>query len=219
MIANKKERATSRLSQSNRENTSRFDLDKQASEAMSEALSQSAVYTDGEILKHASFASGFQMFGNVKKSVASALGVSDTIAEELTSKIITKSEHVIRDYGGEQIEVISGIIDEMKNQSISNPDILNGAFDLHPVTHQSRQIEETIKLRLMNEMHMSNRDADTFKTVVYKNAQDLTTTLRPHTRENIAKALVDLIIDTKDQTIVYNIKTSPTLLESLKAFL
>lgn len=194
-------------------------LGKDLSSDVEKAIAKTAAKIDAPLAKQASLGNGFQTFSTVRKMIANKLGVSEFVAEDMTSKVITKSEQIANEYGGNQHEIIDGILNEMTKQTIEAPSVLNGAFDLHPVNHQSREIEETIKLRLMNELHMSNREADMYKTIVYKNAQDLAVTLRPKKREEIAKALVDLMVDTNDMTIIYNIKSSPTLMEALKAFL
>lgn len=176
----------------------------------------SEVTVNEEMSKEAGFSNGLEMFGNVRKMLSNKLGISEGAAQDMTSNVITRSEGIVREYGGDQSMVASNIIEEMKMQAATNPGILSGRGDMHPMTTHNGQIKEQIKQRFVAEMNMSQRDADMYSNLVLKQAQDLSTVLRPHKRDTIAMGIIDVVSSTKDLTSIYGFKDSPSLMSAIR---
>lgn len=206
------------LSVSNREETKTYTtLGDTEDDLMKEALSKIAgTVQEHDFEKTASFASGLDAFTGVRKMIANKLGVSEGIAHDMASNVVTRSERIANDYGIDQHVVASNIVEEMKGQVIENPDLMNRQTDLHPMGTHNGKIQEEIKNRLLGEMQMSQRDAELYKDLILKQAQDLVTMLRPHKRDKIAMGIVDILISTRDLTSVYGFKDSQSLMSALR---
>lgn len=207
------------LSVSNRVKKDAFEgVGKENSEQLQNAIGKlaSSIHVDDSLEKEAGFSNGLELFSGVRKMIATKLGVSEGVAQDMTSNVITKSDKIVKEYGGDQVMIASNIIDEMKGQIIENPDILKGKVDLHPMSTGSGKIQEQVKARLVQELGMSQRDAELYKTLIVRQAQDLTTTMRPKKRDEIAMGIVDIVASSKDLTSIYGFKDSPMLVSSLR---
>jgi hypothetical protein len=206
------------LSISNRLEEKTFpELDKQSSDWLDESIEKFAHGIHSEFMdKQAAFSNGLQLFGDVRKMISDSLGVSEGVAHDLTSSVITRSDKIQQEYGGDQINIISNIVNEMKGQAIDNPESLGGSVDLHPMTYNSREVQEQVKSRLIQEMGMTSRESEVYKDLIMKQAQDLTSMLRPHKRDAIALAVVDVLIETRDRTSLYDLKNTPMLMQAIK---
>lgn len=199
--------------------TAEFDgVEENVSADITSTLDKMANFeVEDSIPKEAAFSNGIQMFSNVRRVIADKLGVSEGVAHDLSSGVITKAEKISAEYGGDQMRIADGIVDEMKGQMIENPDILNGGMDLHPIGTHNKTLQDKIKQRLSSEMGMSHRDSELYKTLVLKQAQDMTTMLRPHKRDEIGMAIIDVLVEHRDVTAIYDLKDTPVLMQSIKA--
>ena len=194
-------------------------VDDKTSEQLEEVLgkiSSNIVVEQDMEKKAASFNNGLEMFSGVRRMISDKLGVSEGVAHDMTSGVITKADMIAKEYGGDAVEIASGIIDEMHGKVIENPGMLNSKVDLHPFTTSSGPIQEQVKQRLIREMGLSHQDAERYKTLILKQAQDLTVSLRPHKRDDIAMAIVDVVAESNDLTSIYGFKDSPMLVNSVK---
>lgn len=200
-----------RLSVSNRETHQKFaDLSGDLSASVERVIQKTASRIEkDEFSKEASFSNGLQLFADVRTMIANKLGISEEVAHGLTSSVITKSEKISGEYGADKTKVIEGIIEEMKGQAIENSSVFGGEMNMQLNGHNQREVGERIKLRLTAELGMNGREAEVYKTLIWRNAQDLSTVMRPHKREKIAEALTDLVIEKRDKTVLYDIKDSP----------
>lgn len=206
------------LAVSNRSSAEFGGLDEETSDLLSAAIDKTANFaTDEALEKEAGFANGLQMFTNVRRMIADKLGVSEGVAHDLSSNVITRSERIAEEYGGDQVQIMDGIVREMQGQVVENPDILGGAMDIHPIGHNNKTLQDKIKQRLVAEMGMNQRDAEVYKTLILKQSQDMVTMLRPNKRDDIAMAIVDVVVEGRDVTAIYDLKDNPVLMQAIKS--
>lgn len=206
------------LSVSNRTDKSDYEnLNANESNYMNDLISKvSSTVNEQDFEKQASFSNGLEMFTGVRKMISNKLGISEGVAQEMTSNVITKSDKIVKEYGGDQMSVSSNIIEEMKSQIAENPEMLKEKVNIHPMRSNGGKLKERIKTRLIQELMLSQRDAEMYKDLIYRQSQDITTVLRPHKTGDIAMGIVDIVKSSGDLTSVYGFKDSPMLMSSLR---
>lgn len=206
------------LAVSNRSSGEFGALDEETSNLLSAAIDKTASFeADETIEKQAAFSNGLQMFTNVRRMIADKLGVSEGVAHDLSSNVITRSERIAQEYGGDQVQIADGIVREMQGQVIENPDLLGGAMDIHPIGHHNKTLQDKIKQRLVAEMGMSQQEAEIYKALILKQSQDMVTMLRPKKRDDIAMAIVSVVAEGRDVTAIYDLKDNPILMQAIRS--
>lgn len=166
--------------------------------------------------KEAFFSGGLDMFSRTKQFIANRLGISEDVAHDITSPLLNHADRIMSMHGGEQEQVIEGLVSAVGPELLRNQTSVGdmGVSSMKPVGTKAWM--ESIKNRLMSEVRMSSYDADRAVRTISKEAQDLTTMLRPNDKYKIADAIITLMVETNDPTIIYGLKDSDTTLNLLR---
>jgi hypothetical protein len=190
-------------------------LEKQAG-LIPDSLDKTASHMD----KEAFLSRGIDLFDNTKNLIAQRLGVSDGVAHEFSSRVITQSERIQNRFQGDQGKIIDGIVDAMGNEAATNPNSFKSQFGMANMRMGSnKELTEHVKNRLVEEMMLSPYEADRLKLSIVKQSGDLTTMLRPYTKQQIAEAIINMIKDRNNPSLAYDIKDSKILVEGLRTYL
>lgn len=214
--AKKEELSLDKLSHTENEGLREF-LEKQAS-LVPDSLEKTA--SENAMTKEAFVSRGIDLFDSTKNLIAQRLGVSDGVAHEFSSRVITQAEKIQNRFQGDQGKIIDGIVDAMGTELATNPNAMKSQFGMvNMKVLSNKDLLEYIKERLVNELQLSSYEADRLKLTVVKQAGDLTTMLRPHTKQKIADAIVSLMKDRANPSIAYDIKDSKVLIDGLRMYL
>lgn len=184
------------------------------SEAILRTMQKEASELDSmELDKHATMtlASPFEHFKNAKNYIASKLGLADESAHDLASSVVGRAEDLHQQVGGELEQVIGGIVDNMDKGEIQNR---VGAVPMRKASPS--EIEEHVKLRLIEEMHLSSFQADSITKSVMTQARNLSTRFRMHDTGQLSNAIVDVVINHQDVSVVYSISSSERLVAEVE---
>lgn len=186
------------------------------SESILSVLKKEAAALDAmELNKEAAnIASPFDTFKTAKNYIASKLGVGDDHAHALASGVVGKAQELQKDIGGDLENVVGGIIDSMDAVEVQNR---IGAF---PMRKSSPiEVEEHIKVRLMEELQLSSFQADQVTKSVVTQARNLSTRFRSEEVGLIADAIVSVIVNHQDVSLVYGIASSEWLVAEVESHL
>jgi hypothetical protein len=212
--AKKEELSLGKLAQEDNQGVREY-LEKQAG-----LIPDSLEKTASHMTKEAFLSRGLDLFDNTKNLIAQRLGVSDGMAHELSSRVITHSDRIQNRFQGDQGKIIEGIVDAMGSEVATNPGSLKSPLGMVNMRMSSnKDLTEYIKNRLVEEVMLSPYEADRLKLSIIKQAGDLTTVLRPYNKQQIADAIVNMIKDRNNPSLAYEIKDSKILVEGLRAYL
>lgn len=183
------------------------------SEAILNTIQKEANELDAiEIDKQAAVvASPFEHFKTAKNYIASKLGLADESAHDLASSVVGRAQDIHQQVGGDVENVIGGIVDNMDVKEIQSR---IGAIPMRKAS--PNEIEEHVKLRLIEEMQLSSFQADTVTKSVLTQARNLSTRLRKFDTGQIANAIVDILVNHQDTSIVYSISSSDRLVSEIE---
>lgn len=157
------------------------------------------------------FSTPFDQFRTAKNVITNKLGLGDDAAHDLASGIVGKAQRLHEEVGGDIEPIITGIVD---NIDVNEIERRIGAI---PMKRRSTQdTEEHVKLRLMEEMQLSAFVADQMTRSVMQQVKNLGTKFRGSSSEQIANAIVDLLVNYQDTSIVYGISSNSVLLKELE---
>lgn len=172
------------------------------------------------ITKEAFFSGGLDMFTSTRQLIANRLGVSEEIAHDMTSPVLNRSDVIRNQYGGEPQHIIEGIVTELATQTSDNP-IVSKGVELHDFKSSwgKKEWSEAIKDRLVTELGIGSYDADRMVLLIVKESQDLTTSLRPHTKFEISEAIIQIMKENGDPSVIYGFKDSSRMMSLIKEYL
>lgn len=160
------------------------------------------LYTEFQKTAHLN-SSPFEMFGVAKSYIASKLGMAPDMAHDLASNVVTKAQELQKEHGGDLGEMVQGIVDHM------DPNAIQQRMGARPMRSQSpNEIEDSVKDRLMAEMHMSAHQADLSKKIVLQQARNLSIQYRSKSLAQISSAIVDVMVQHNDASVAYGISSS-----------
>lgn len=162
--------------------------------------------------KATTVASPFEHFKNAKNYIASKMGLADDSAHDLASSVVGKAQELHQDVGGELEQVIGGIIDNMDRGEIQSR---TGAMPMRKSS--PNEIEEYAKMRLMEEMQLSSFQADQITKSVMTQARNLITRFRMNDTGELADAIVDVLVNHQDVSLVYSISSSDRLVAEVES--
>lgn len=148
----------------------------------------------------------FEAFGHAKHYISSKLGIHGDAVHDLASSVVTKARGMQEQHGGEIGEMITGIVDHMDQDEVRSR---VGASPMRKKTVS--EVEEIVKLRLIEQFQMTAYQADQFKKIVIQQARNLLTQYRTHNLDQIAHAIIGVLVSHQDISLAYNISTSDRL--------
>lgn len=167
--------------------------------------------------KEAFLSNGLDLFTKTRNLISKQLGVSEDVAHDITSPVLTQAGNIQSRFGGTETEIIEGIVQELGPAMMQNNSPLGKDVTIMPMKNAtSKELLEYIEKRLINEIRMSVFEAERYKHAVAKEAKDLTTILRPHDKVKIANAIIDLMYLKNEPRIVYGLKDSTALMGELR---
>ena len=176
---------------------------KEAQEIRDYIQKEATVLEKESIHKQAS-ASPFDMFGNAKMYLRNRLGVSDETAHDIAGSVMGKAQQIQENHGGELVQIAQGIIDEMEP----------GQFEESRLKYRimsAQEQEAFAKNLLMEQMNASAYEADRYKKSIVNSARTLYTKHRTKTPQEIIKAIVDVIAERRDITLVFDVPSDDHL--------
>ena len=162
--------------------------------------------------KAAGLASPFEYFRNTKALISSKLGLSDDVAHDLSSSIVGRANSLQDEVGGELEPIIGGIIESIDPQEVQNK---VGVVSMRKSS--PNEIEEHLKMRLTEEMQLSAFQADNVVKNIMAQARNLSTQFRQHDTMKIADAIMDVIVNHQDISVVYNMSSSQRLVKEVES--
>ena len=169
--------------------------------------------------KVAFFSNGMDFFTKTRAMIADRLGLSEDAAHDLTPSVLRQADRIQQQYGGEEGAIIQGIIEELGTRTIDHP-ALQGSTEIGNMKNKSTEkLSDHVKNRLINETRTNSFEADRMKLAILKEAKNLETIIRPHTKYELADAIIDFAKDRNDMTLVYGISGNSSLIEDLKEYL
>lgn len=155
--------------------------------------------------------SPFEIFGHAKSYIASKLGINSETAHDLASSVVARAQDLQQLHGGELEPMITGIVDQMNPQEVQER---VGAMPMRPLS--PNELEESIKQRLIEQLQMSAYQADQFKKIVVQQAKNLSIQYRTYKLQQIANAIINVLVEHQDASIAYGISTSELLKQEIE---
>jgi hypothetical protein len=155
--------------------------------------------------------SPFEVFGHAKSYIASKLGVADEVAHDLASSVVARAQDLQGLHGGEIEPMITGIVDHMNPQEVQDR---VGAVPMRPMS--PNELEESIKEQLMEQLQMTAFQADQFKKIVIQQAKNLSIQYRTRKLQEIANAIINVLVEHQDASIAYGISSSDRLKKEIE---
>lgn len=175
-------------------------------------MKKEASALSSEMTKEATVLSNpFEAFGHAKYYISSKLGLGDETAHDLASSVVGKAMELQELHGGELGQMITGIVDHMPADQVQ---ARVGALPRRKMS--TSEIEEMIKVLLIEQMQMSAYQADQFKKIVLTQARNLSTQFREYDLEQLSKAVVSVLVDHQDASIAYGLSSTDRLREEVK---
>lgn len=186
------------------------------SEAVLSVMQKEAEVLDSmEIEKEAAgISSPFEHFKTAKNYISSKLGLADDSAHDLASSVVGRAQDLHEQVGGDLEHVIGGIVDSMDKVDIQNR---VGAVPMR--TSSPNEVEEHVKVRLIEEMQLSSFQAESVTKSVMTQARNLTTKFRQSDLAHISNAIVDVLVNHQDTSVVYGLVASDRLVAEVESHL
>ena len=169
-------------------------------------ISKEAKKLDGMNIQKTASANPFELFGNTKHYVSKKLGLSDTTAHDVAGSVIGKAQGITEQYGGEIGDIAMGIVDQMDPRAF--PEVATGLVQRTMSNHEQ---DAFAKQLLMDEMQMSSYDADRYKKSVVATARSFYTKFRTKAPQEIIQAVVSILVERRDVSLVFDIATNDQL--------
>lgn len=172
--------------------------------------------------KLAFLSGGVDLFTRAKGMLGNKLGIPEDKANEMASPVVMQTNKIQEIYGGDPHKIMDRLIDAMQNQLIGPHDgqiVPLGEVQDSMALTKTPSLEAEIKARLVNEMHVTNMESNHLAKSVMSEARDLVTAIRPCKIDQIANAIVDVMIEHHDPSVVYGIKTNKVYLAEIKEHL
>ena len=180
-------------------------------EAILEKMAEDAKRVQGLEKEAAVLSNPFEAFGHAQTYIASKFGLQRELAHDLASSVVGKAKGLRAEHGGELSDMITGIVDHM------NPDEVRNKVGAEPIrTHSPGELKEHVKMRLVEEMSMSSYQADQFKEIVLTHARNLITIFRPHSLLDITNAILDIVVNYQDSSLIYSFTSSASLKDEVR---
>jgi hypothetical protein len=155
--------------------------------------------------------SPFEIFGQAKNYIQSKLGITDEVAHDLTSSVVARAQDLQQATGGQLGDMVTGIVDQM------NPQDVQQRIGAVPMRNMSpNELEELIKERLIEQLQMSAYQADSYKKIVIQQAKNLLVQYRTHNLTQISLAIVAVLVEHQDPSVVYGISTNERLRKEIE---
>ena len=186
------------------------------SEAIIQTIQKEARQLEGDHFEKtaAPLASPFEHFRTAKNYIASKLGLADESAHDLASSVVARAETFTRDHGEDMTAAIGGIIDSMEPLDIQQR---VGALPMRQASQN--ETEEQVKTRLIEELQLSSFQADQITKSVMAQVKNLTTQFRNATNDEIANAVVNVLVNHQDTSVVYSISSSARFKAEVETYL
>lgn len=169
--------------------------------------------------KLAFLSGGVDLFTRAKGLLGNKVGLPEERANELASPIVVKTSEIQNQYGGDPHKIMDRIIDEMQNQLIgpnTGGQPLPGEIQQSMALTKTPSIEMEIKARLIKELGVTNFESNPLAKSVMSEARDMVTSIRPCKIDQIANAIVDVMVEHRDPSVVYGIKANKIYLAEVK---
>lgn len=186
------------------------------SEAIIQTIQKEARQLEGEDIEKsaAPLASPFEHFRAAKNYIASKLGLADESAHDLASNVVARAEHFNREHGEDITSAIGGIIDSMEPLDIQQR---VGALPMRQASQN--ETEEQVKTRLIEELQLSSFQADQITKSVMSQVKNLSIQFRNASNGDIANAIVNVLVNHQDTSVVYSISSSATFKAEVESYL
>lgn len=159
-------------------------------------------------------ANPFEVFGGAKHYIASKLGVGDDMAHNLASTVLSRAQDLQNVYGGNVNDMVTGIVDNMDKNEIHSR---LGVVPMRPMSPQ--ETEDAVEQQLMNAFQMSAANVPHYKKNVMDQARNLSVLHRGNQISEIAAAIIQVLVNHQDVTLVNNISSSAQLKKEVEAIL
>ena len=148
----------------------------------------------------------FELFGNAKHYATKKLGISDTTAHDVAGSVIGKAQQLSEQHGGEVADMAMGIIDQMDPNAF--PEVATGLISRTMTTQGQDQYAKEL---LMEQLQLSSYDADRYKKSVVAAARSLYTKHRTKRPDELSQAVVSLLVERRDVSLVFDISSNEQL--------
>lgn len=155
--------------------------------------------------------SPFEVFGHAKAYIASKLGINSETSHDLAQSVVARAQDLQQLHGGDIETMITGIVDQMNPQEVQDR---VGAVPMRPFS--PNELEEHIKQRLIEELQMTAFQADQFKKIIVQQAKNLLVQYRAYKQQQIADAIINVLVQHQDASIAYGISTSGLLKQEIE---
>lgn len=182
------------------------------SESITSVLEKEAgLLEEQELEKSAANATNpFEAFGTARHYLRNKFGLAEDSAHDLASSVVSKANAIQDEHGVELADAVVGIIDSMDEKQVLNQ---TGVVPKRIDTNET--IEGEVKQRLMDELQLTAFQSDQLKKNVVQQARNLSTQFRHSPTKDIALAIVNVLVEHQDISLVYNISSSPHLVEEV----
>lgn len=157
-------------------------------------------------------ANPFEVFGGAKHYISSKLGVGDDMAHNLASTVLSRAQDLQNIYGGNVDDMVTGIVDNMDKNEIHSR---LGVVPMRPLSPQ--ETEDAVEHQLMEAFQLSAVNVAHYKKNVMDQARNLSVLHRQNDISDIAAAIIKVLVDHQDVTLVNNISSSAALKKEVEA--
>lgn len=154
----------------------------------------------------------FEEFGNAKHYISSKLGVGDEMSHNLASSVLSKAQGLQNQYGGNVNDMVTGIVDNMDKGEIHTR---LGVIPMRPMSPQ--ETEDAVEQQLMQAFQLSAANVAHYKKNVMDQARNLSVLHRQNEISDIATAIIKVLADHQDITLVNNISSTSSLKKEVEA--
>ncbi len=150
--------------------------------------------------------------------VQSKLGVDPQNSQNLVSNLLRKTMKIQEVYGGEAETILRRLIEELQNGMAERrtEDAVGEAQMNLGSAFKYKKTEEQVKFAVMKDLMMTSSDAERLTKSILTEARDLLIPLRPFELRDICLAIIQLIQQYDDATIVYGIRNNQELIRQLE---
>lgn len=159
-------------------------------------------------------ASPFDLFGNAKQYISSKLGVTNDLSHDLASTVLGKAQDLQNIYGGDVGDMVTGIVDNMDKGQIHQH---LGVAPMRPSS--SEETEQGVEQMLMQSFQLPASQVAHYTKNVMQQARNLAILHRQNDISEIAQAIIQVLVDHQDITLVNNISSSAALKKEVQGHL
>jgi hypothetical protein len=185
-------------------------------------IKRTATDINNALIEKQAIGGDFDLITQATGLVSSKLGIDPQNAQSIVSNLIQKVMKIQELYGGDEQAILRRLVDEMQNgmteQSPSNNQVGEAQINMGSA-FSYQKVEEQVKFELMKQLGMTSTDSERITKSILTESRDLSIALRPADLRKISLAMIQLIQQFDDVTIIYGIRNNPELIKQLKLIL